>query len=80
MKNTKITGASRCGDEMNTVTWTRTRPDRPGWWWYRHSDGTHDIMKVWVHDAEWVAGGFRLDGYAGLWSSTPIPEPQEGGK
>lgn len=67
------------------MTWTRTRPKQPGWYWYKEKDeplrivqvnplpGQYDTRVLGILRADgWYA---RLSAYRGRWAG-PIPVPK----
>jgi hypothetical protein len=67
------------------MIWTRKKPTRQGWYWYRHDSG-----EMWIEQVRWmphIDGGKRLAAmgiaghcfvcsYGGEWAG-PIPIPKE---
>lgn len=76
------------------MKWTKTKPDRPGWWWRGWKCDAGDVHPQSVESIiisadgrRWIIpSGCTTTGYeAGVeiddcwwWSSSPIPEPEGG--
>lgn len=70
-------------DAEKPMTWTRTLPDRGGWWWLRHNGRNERPARV----VESSGGLYLSDPVVGDWlahetfdgcefSDRPIPEPE----
>lgn len=72
---------------MSALTWTRTPPSSPGWWWTRREGDTDEIVVlVWQWNETDDDLKFDGDGYVGKrvqqctdreWAG-PIAPPREG--
>lgn len=67
--------------------WTKTKPDREGWWWYENKAGGMYIVRVYTGRGG-ILMVYHMDGeYEPLseisakarWSSEPIAPPEEKG-
>jgi len=60
------------------LRWTRERPTKEGWYWYKHDDGQRIIGRLFHGGLHFPGGNFNsLKDMPGEWAG-PIPVPEEG--
>lgn len=64
------------------MTWTRERPVKPGWYWFKHSNIPLNpfVIRVTPHGTFTESGTttqYKLEDYEGEWSSLPLEMPKE---
>ncbi len=67
-------------EQAKPITWTTTKPTRPGWYWWRTRTRSGKWCKIRMEEVRsnmTVSGWGEIDKLDGEWSSSPIPEPQE---
>lgn len=58
------------------LRWTRERPTKEGWYWYKHDDGQRIIGRLFHGGLHFPGGNFNsLKDMPGEWAG-PIPEPE----
>lgn len=62
------------------MTWTRTKPTRSGWYWYKQRRVEPVLLKIFPapgYDAKlWVNGLVPLSLYRGWWGSRAVRPPR----
>lgn len=64
------------------MTWTRTKPIRPGWYWFAYRPKTTEPVLLKIHHAPgyaptlWVNGLVPLSLYRGWWGSRAVRPPR----
>ena len=63
---------------MKDLVWTRKKPTKDGWYWYRHEGKQPIVGRVLCGGVFWAGQYFRVEDLADEWAG-PIPEPKQKG-